>query len=441
MTTLTLPNPLNTIGPWLLARFAPLAFSGSRPDDTEDERLQKALLMGGSIIIAPIALTWASLYAVFGEWTAALIAAAYAAVDLAAVIHLRRTGRPRFLRQAQKFCTLILPFVLTIVLGGLAQSSALIIGALMAPLGALLYYPDQRTATRLFLGYVVLLALTGIINPYVVRDNTLPLWLILTLFVLNVGIVSSLAFFQLRAFVRERDEALRLLRLEQAKSDSLLANILPRSIVDVLKDEPQIIAERFEAVSILFADVVGFTPLATTIEAAEMVNLLNEIYTFFDEVVDRYGLEKIRTMGDGYMAASGVPVPRPDHAQALAGAALEMMNFLEQWQSPHAGEIHFRMGINSGPVLAGVIGRKKFSYDVWGDPVNVASRMESHGEPGKIQVSRDTCELLSDDFLLERRGTIHIKGKGTMETWYLLGRKEGAAAARSTPANYRAEQR
>ena len=138
MTTLTLPKPLNAIGPWLLARFAPLAFSGSRPDDTEDERLQKALLMGGSLIIAPIALTWASLYAIFGEWTAALITLAYAAIDLAAVIHLRRTGRPWFLRQAQGFCTLILPFVLTIVLGGLARSSALIIGALMAPLGALL---------------------------------------------------------------------------------------------------------------------------------------------------------------------------------------------------------------------------------------------------------------------------------------------------------------
>jgi len=424
MTTLTSPDSPGTIGSKLLARFAPLAFSGSRPGDTEDERLQKALLMGGSLIIAPIALTWASLYAIFGEWTAALITLAYAAIDLAAIVHLRRTGRPWFLRQAQKFCTLILPFVLTIVLGGLARSSALIIGALMAPLGALLYYPDQRTATRLFLGYIILLALSGIINPYVVGNNNLPLWLILTLFVLNVGIVSSLAFFQLRAFVRQRDEALRLLRLEQIRTDNLLVNILPRPIVDILKDKPQIIAERFDAVSILFADVVGFTPLATTIEAAEMVNLLNEIYTFFDEVVDRYGLEKIRTMGDGYMAASGVPVPRPDHAQALAGAALEMIGFLEQWQSPHAREIHLRMGINSGPVLAGVIGRKKFSYDVWGDPVNVASRMESQGVAGKIQVSRHTRELLDEEFLLERRGRVHIKGKGTMETWYLLGRKE-----------------
>lgn len=408
-----------------MGRFAPLAFSGSRPGDTDDERLQKALLLGGSLIIAPIALTWAALYVFFGEWTAALITFAYAAADGLAIIHLRRTGRGAILRQTQKVCTLLLPFILTIILGGLAQSSALIIGALMAPFGALLYYSDQRAATRQFVLYLCLLALAGIINPYVVRDNNLPLWLILALFVFNVGIVSSLAFFQLRAFVRQRDEALRLLRLEQAKSDSLLANILPRPIIDILKEEPQVIAERYEAVSILFADVVGYTPLSSTVEAAEMVSLLNEIYTCFDEVVERYGLEKIRTTGDGYMAASGVPTPRPDHAQALAGAALEMMAFLNRWDSPHAGEFHFRMGMNSGAVLAGVIGRKKFSYDVWGDPVNVASRMESHGEPGKIQVSRHTYELLKDDFLLARRGTIAIKGKGEMETWYLMGRKTG----------------
>jgi guanylate cyclase len=140
--------------------------------------------------------------------------------------------------------------------------------------------------------------------------------------------------------------------------------------------------------------------------------------------VERYGLEKIRTMGDGYMVAAGVPAPRPDHAHALAAAALEMMAFLQRWDYPRAAEINFRMGMNSGPVLAGVIGRKKFSYDVWGDPVNVASRMESHGEPGRIQVSADSYALLKDDFLFEPRGTITIKGKGEMETWYLVGRKE-----------------
>ena len=432
MMILTVPKPLTSLRARLLAHFAPLAFSGSRPGDSEDERLRKALLMGGSIIIAPVALTWAMLYALFGEWPAALITFAYAAADIGAVLMLNRTGDARPLRFVHAFCTLFLPFVLTIVLGGLAQSSALIIGALMAPLGALLYYGEHRTATRLFVGYISLLALSGVINPAIARDNNLPLWLMLALFVLNVTIVSSLAYFQMRAFVDQRDEALRLLRIEQDKTDSLLCNILPRPIADILKNDTRTIAERFDAVSILFADVVGFTPLSTTVDADEMVTLLNEIYSYFDDVVDRYGLEKIRTMGDGYMLASGVPTPRPDHAHALAGAALEMMAFLDQWQSPRAAEIEFRMGINSGPVLAGVIGRKKFSYDVWGDPVNIASRMESHGEPGKIQVSRDTHDLLKDDFRFEPRGTITIKGKGEMETWYLVGRREQARV----PAEY-----
>lgn len=427
MTTLTSSPPLAGAPGRLLQRLTPLFFSGSRPSDTEDEKLRKALLMGGSLIILPVAVVWGLLYAAFGEWPAALITLTYAAADLWGMLYLARTGRRRPLATIQWACTLLLPFVLTLLLGGLAQSSALIIGALMAPLGALLYY-EHGAATQLFGAYAVLVALTGVLNPLVVRDNNLPLWLILTFFVLNVVIVSSLAFFQLRAFVRQRDEALRMLRLEQDKTDSLLCNILPRPIADILKDRPQTIAERFDAVSILFADVVGYTPLSEAVDAEEMVNLLNEIYTHFDNVIERYGLEKIRTTGDGYMAASGVPMPRPDHAHALAAAALEMMAFLDIWESPRASDFRFRMGMNSGPVLAGVIGRKKFSYDVWGDPVNVASRMESHGEPGRIQVGRDTYDLLKDDFLFEPRGAIPVKGKGLMETWYLLGRREANAS-------------
>lgn len=422
MTTLpTSPLVTGSISRRLMSFFTPLFFSGSRPGDTDEKKLRKALLMGGSLIILPVAVVWGLLYAIFGEWPAAVITLAYAAADLWGMVYLSRTGRRRPLATIQWTCTLLLPFFLTLLLGGLAQSSALIIGALMAPLGGLLYY-EHSAATQLFVAYAVLVALTGILNPLVFRINNLPVWLILAFFVLNVIIVSSLAFFQMRAFVRQRDEALRLLRLEQDKTDSLLCNILPRSIADILKDHPQTIAERFEAVSILFADVVGFTPLSAAVDAEEMVNLLNEIYTHFDNVVERHGLEKIRTMGDGYMVASGVPTPRPDHARALATAALEMMAFLDTWQSPHAADIRFRMGMNSGPVLAGVIGRKKFSYDVWGDPVNVASRMESHGEPGRIQVGRDTYELLRDDFFFEPRGMIPIKGKGLMETWYLVGR-------------------
>ncbi len=424
MSTLITPHfPFHAISQKLLQRFGPIVFAGSRPDDPADERLRKALIMGGSLLILPVAVVWGVLYAVYGEWTAAVITLGYAAADLIAILILARSGVRGPLDFVHQYCTLLLPFVLTLLLGGLAQSSALIIGTLMAPLGALLYHRGNTIATRLFIGYILLLALAGALNAIVLRDNLLPDWLVVTFFVLNVAIVSSLAFFQLRAFLRQRNEAIALLRAEQEKTDSLLCNILPRPVADILKEEPQIIADRYEAVSILFADVVGFTPLSETIEAAELVTMLNDIYTCFDDVVEKFGLEKIRTMGDGYMAASGVPVPRADHAPALARAALEMMTFLDRWESPYADDIRFRMGINSGPVLAGVIGRKKFSYDVWGDPVNVASRMESHADPGRIQVSRDTYELLKDEFVLEPRGSVAIKGKGEMETWYLIGER------------------
>jgi len=421
MTALSPTDNSPTLAYRLIASFMPLALSGARPGDTEDQKLRKALLMSGSLLILPVALVWAMLYFAYDERPAALVTLGYVVVNFAAIVYLIRTGRQGPLSFVHWSCTLFLPFVLTILLGGLMQSSALIIGALMAPLGALLYH-ERAAVSRLFLAYVGLVVLSGLVTPFVTQQNNLPFWLILTLFVLNIVIVSAQVFFQMQAFVRQRDDALRMLRLEQDKTDSLLCNILPRSIADILKNDTQTIAERFDAVSILFADVVGFTPLSTQVEPEEMVNLLNEIYTHFDNVVDRYGLEKIRTMGDGYMVASGAPTARPDHAHALAAAALEMMSFLDTWQSPYAREFEFRMGMNSGPVLAGVIGRKKFSYDVWGDPVNVASRMESHGEPGRIQVTQDTYELLKGDFLFEPRGAVAIKGKGEMETWWLVGR-------------------
>jgi adenylate cyclase len=413
----------NTIGQRLLAVTGPFIFSGSWPGDSEEDRLRKALLMGGSLLILPVALIWGGLYAAFNEWPAAIVTWGYAVANGTSIIYLSRTGQKGPLAFVHWFCTLFLPFVLTILLGGIVQSSVLILGALMAPLGALLYYSRSR-ATALFIGFGILVVVAGVIDPLIQRDNNLPSWLILTLFTLNMIIVSSLAFFQMRAFVRQRDDALTRLRLEQERSDRLLNNILPQPIADILKYDQRTIAECFDSVSILFADVVGFTPMAEEVDAAQMVEFLNEIYTRFDEIIDKYQLEKIRTMGDGYMVAAGVPESRPDHAQALARAALEMTAFIEQWTTDYKDDIAVRMGMNSGRVMAGVIGRKKFSYDVWGDPVNVASRMESHGEPGKIQVSQDTYHLLKDEFILEPRGTIYIKGKGEMQTWFLNSERE-----------------
>jgi guanylate cyclase len=182
------------------------------------------------------------------------------------------------------------------------------------------------------------------------------------------------------------------------------------------------IARYYESASVLFADVVGSTPLFTDLEPAEAVAWLNEVFTMFDRLVENRGLEKIRTIGDNYMVAAGVPVPRVDHAQALAHLALDMLDGLSVLPARNGRRLAFRIGINSGPLVAGVIGQSKFHYDVYGDTVNTASRMESQGEPGAVHISETTYELIKEEFDCNPRGEIEVKGKGGMTTWFLAGR-------------------
>ena len=209
--------------------------------------------------------------------------------------------------------------------------------------------------------------------------------------------------------------------MEQEKSSKLLLNILPKEIAEILKNENRLVADAYPEASILFADLVGFTPLSNQLSPIEMVQLLNEVYSHFDLLVEKYGVEKIRTIGDNYMVASGVPVSRSDHAQVLAQMALGISDFMASFPPVKGKQLQFRIGINSGPLVAGVVGKKKFQYDVWGNTVNIASRMESQGIPGKIQVTRATYALIKDDFEFEVRGVINVKGKGEMETWFLVG--------------------
>ena len=203
------------------------------------------------------------------------------------------------------------------------------------------------------------------------------------------------------------------------RSEELLLNILPPKIAGRLKAESSTIADGFADVTVLFADLVGFTKLSARLSPEKVVALLNELFCRFDDVADEFGLEKIKTIGDCYMVAGGLPEPHADHAGAVAQMALAMMKIVQDFGA-HMGEtLDVRIGINSGPVVAGVIGKRKFIYDLWGDTVNVASRMESHGVPGTIQLSGATHQLLVGKYQMQRRGTIEIKGKGEMETWLL----------------------
>ncbi len=224
---------------------------------------------------------------------------------------------------------------------------------------------------------------------------------------------------------------------ERRRSESLLHNILPVPIAERLKSSPDVIADRFENATILFSDLVGFTSMSEGVPAEELVGLLNDIFTSFDRLVDEARVEKIKTIGDGYMVAAGFPDADERHAESIAELAIAMRDRLSELNVEKGRSLGLRIGIHSGPVIAGVIGFRKFAYDVWGDTVNTASRMESHGIPGEIHVSEATYQLLRDRYVFDARGIIEIKGKGPMSTWLLRGAR--ASSPDAQPASPPAE--
>jgi class 3 adenylate cyclase len=249
-------------------------------------------------------------------------------------------------------------------------------------------------------------------------------------FVLNIAVPSIVAVSLIRYFARERARVLGDLRAEQERSDRLLFNMLPPTIADRLKTGPNTIADRFEQVTVLFADIVGFTVLTRTTQPDEMVSMLNEIFTTFDALAERHGLEKIKTIGDGYHAVAGIPAPRADHARAAAEMALDMQAALATLREQCGWPLHLRVGMDSGgPVIAGVIGTRKYVYDVWGDTVNAAARMESHGIADGIHLTESAFRALETLYDCAERGTIDVKGIGPMHTYLLRGRLPGATEA------------
>jgi adenylate cyclase len=223
---------------------------------------------------------------------------------------------------------------------------------------------------------------------------------------------------RMRQLKRQHEE----LSQEQTKTEQLLLNILPRKIALRLKAGEEHIADAFPNVSVLFADMVGFTAMSRTMTPSALVEVLGDLFSRFDLITEKHGLEKIKTIGDCYMLAGGVPEPSDDHAHAVIDAALEMCTALEEMRERTGGALRMRIGVHSGPIVAGVIGLRKFTYDLWGDTVNVASRMESTGQPGRIHVSAITADLIRNDFQLESRGSIEVKSLGQVETFFVNGR-------------------
>ncbi len=395
---------------------------GSLPSDSEELRLRKSVLVLSSSLMATLSCLWVGTYAVLGLWLSAAIPLAYQLASAASLYTFARTRRYRLFRVSQLLMSLLLPFALQWSLGGFAASSAVALWAFTCPIGALLFV-GARQAVPWFAAFAALVAVSGAIDPALASGAPdIPSGVEVSFFVLNILGVCVTAYVLLQYFVRARERALAELEVEREKSERLLLNVLPASVASRLKESEEVIADGFGAATVLFADIVGFTPLAQGLPPADTVVLLDRIFAGWDELAERYGAEKIKTIGDAYMVAAGLPVPREDHAEAIAGLALEMG--AEAGRRAGDGRpLQVRIGIDTGPVVAGVIGRAKFSYDLWGDTVNTASRMESHGLPGAIQVTERTYERLRDRFELRRRGTIEVKGKGPMTTYLLLGRR------------------
>ena len=342
----------------------------------------------------------------------------YALINLVSLPIFLITKKFTWFRNLHLGLLAIMPGIYTVTLGGIFQSGLFLIWCIMMPLAALTGGP-RKDARRwaIFSGIVIIITVFAV--QFTPAFDEPPVLLSNALGAMNILSIGAFVFVMFNSFVFQRDTLREKLNIEKARSDELLLNVLPESIAERLHQGESAIADRFDEVSILFADMVGFTALSERMDAAEVVSLLNDLFTRFDKLTEAVRLEKIRTIGDAYMVVAGAPTPRSDHATLIVKLALVFADELVAFRKEKNLDINFRIGINSGSVIGAIIGKSKFHYDVWGDAVNLAARMESHGVPGRIQITTHTKNLLGGKFNCEARGKIEVKGKGLVETWLI----------------------
>lgn len=388
-------------------RFAP------DPADNDETRLEKdaILLVAGSCCFFGT-IWWLMYLAIFGWGLTAALPLLFVVIVGAALVVSHLTRNHLWAVYAQLLCILYITTFIQWSIGGLFDSGFVMVWAFLAPIGALIFFSPKHAAVWLGL-YLVNVGITLAADDLLsARALDMSDTVRLLFGGMNLGFSLFVVFLFAGYFVTVATR-------ERRRADELLLNTLPRSIADELKRGAGTIAEHVESASVLFADIVGSTPMFKDLDPSVAVEMLNDIFTTFDELVALHGAEKVRTIGDNYMVAAGVPEPREDHAQVLCALALDMVAVLATLPERDGNRLSFRLGINSGPLVAGVIGKSKYQYDLWGDTVNTAARMESTGRPGCVQLSRATYDLVGDRFECEPRGTIDVKGKGPMETWFL----------------------
>jgi adenylate cyclase len=402
---------------------------GVRPEDDDDLVTRKRLLTAGGVLVPAVLFTLGVVYLAYGETVAGLDYAIYAVWVWLNVALFARHKRMELGVWLVAVPALATHLIATLALGDLVHSGAVILWGLAFPGATGLIFLPVRKVAPFFVAYAINVVVAVLVVP--ADRSSLPSSVEDAILLANVYALSAFTIAVLALFVTQRDRAFRLLGEEQRKTRALLLNILPREIANELSERPGVIAEQFDSVSVLFCDVVGFTPMSESMTPTELVGILDDLFSCFDELVERYDVEKIKTIGDCYMVAAGIPRARDDHASALVSLALDMQAAVLE-RTFRGRRLEIRAGINSGSVVAGVIGRRKFSYDLWGDVVNTASRMESHGLAGEVQLTAATHALVQHEFECELRGVLAIKGKGELEVWILADRSRARPRPRPT---------
>ncbi|MBN8474970.1 adenylate/guanylate cyclase domain-containing protein [Sulfuritalea sp.] len=421
---------------------ARLQNAGIEPGDSEELRLNKSLLMLATGFASVAIMIWVAIYLTLGpqfSTTAPLVFQLLLAGNMLLFI---RTRNFDFFRVTQLGLFLFLPFVAQWS-GTIISTSGVLLWALLGPIGALLCI-GVRQSVGWFIAWVVLTALSGAADWYLAdtvfgKKSNVPVRTTIVFFALNFIAISTIIYLLLRRSIAERRKTLdslelahKQIQIEQERSEKLLLNILPGSIADRLKTSDKTIADGFADVTVMFADIVNFTQVAANMSPSQVFAMLNRIFSAFDELAEQYGLEKIKTIGDAYMVAGGLDDNVTNYSAAIADMALAMRDLLRRDFAINSSHLEVRIGIGTGPIVAGVLGKKKFIYDLWGDTVNIASRITSEGVPGMIQCDTMTYHRLASSFDFHEPQTIYLKGKGNMTVYRLVGRK-GAVAEDSAP--------
>ncbi len=414
---------------------ARLRSGGVLPDDTAEQRLNKSLLLLATGLVCVASILWLAVYWTLGPKLSATLPFAYQLLLAGNLALYLRSGNFTLFRNTQLGLFLFVPFVAQWAIGNFITASGILLWGLLAPIGAILCI-GARESLAWFFAYAFLIVLTGVFDFYLAdastyRNATVSVETSVVFFALNFLAISTIVFMLLRFAIEQKQitarhlaEAHAQLEHEQERSERLLLNILPGPVARRLKENEQNIADGFADVSVMFADIVNFTQVAAGMKPAQVFSMLNRVFSRFDEQAEARGLEKIKTIGDAYMVAGGLNENTIDYTAAVADLALEMRDWLRNQTTGTGVLLDLRIGIGTGPVVAGVVGKKKFIYDLWGDTVNLASRITSEGVPGMVQVDTATYMRLRHRYCFHEPQTLYLKGKGDTVVYRLVGPKE-----------------